>query len=90
MRAGQLAQPFPVVGLDTEAMEAARAMAAARLPGLIVCDDDGRPYTVLPGSQVLRFLVPDYVQEDPALARALRRGGLRRAVRELAGARHGP
>ena len=33
MRAGQLAQPFPVVGLDTEAMEAARAMAAARLPG---------------------------------------------------------
>ena len=38
-------------------------MAAARLPGLIVCDDDGRPYTVLPGSQVLRFLIPDYVQD---------------------------
>src|SRR4029077_6387653 len=33
-------------------------------------DDDGRPYTVLPGSQVLRFVVPTYVQEDPALARA--------------------
>jgi len=30
----------------------------------------GRPYTVLPGSQVLRFIVPSYVQEDPALARA--------------------
>ncbi len=71
MRAGQLAQPFPVVGLDTEAMEAARAMAAARLPGLIVCGDDGRPYTILPGSQVLRFLIPDYLQEDAALARAL-------------------
>jgi len=52
-------------------MDAARAMAAGRLPGLIVCTDGGRPYTVLPGSQVLRFLIPAYMQDDPALARAL-------------------
>jgi CBS domain-containing protein len=71
MHAGDLAQPFPIVGLDTDAMEAARAMAAARLPGLIVCGDDGRPYTILPGSQVLRFLIPAYLQEDAALARVL-------------------
>ena len=89
MRAGQLAQPFPIVGLDTEAMEAARAMAAARLPGLIVCGDDGRPYTILPGSQVLRFLIPDYLQEDAAPGPGAGRAGLRRAV-PLAGARHGP
>lgn len=70
MRAARLARPFTVVGLDTDAMEAARAMAAEKLPGLIVCAEDGRPWTVLPGSQVLRFLLPTYIQDDPALARA--------------------
>ena len=69
MRARDLAEPFPVVTLDTDAMEAARLLGAKRLPGLIVCGRDGRPYTVLPGSQVLRFIIPNYVQEDLALAR---------------------
>jgi CBS domain-containing protein len=58
------------VSLDTDALEAARLLAGRRLPGLIVLDDDGLPYTVLPGSQVLRFIVPRYVQDDPSLARA--------------------
>jgi CBS domain-containing protein len=71
MTARKLAQPFPIVTPETDAMEAAQIMAAKRLPGLIVCRDDGRPYTVLPGSQVLRFLIPTYIQDDPALARAL-------------------
>jgi hypothetical protein len=71
MTARTLAQLFPIVNPDTDAMEAARTLAAHRLPGLIVCDDDGRPYTILPGSQVLRFLIPTYVQDDPALARVL-------------------
>ena len=71
MRARDLAQQLAVVTPDTDAMEAARVMAEKRLPGLIVCGEDGRPYTVLPGSQVLRFLIPAYVQDDPALARAL-------------------
>lgn len=71
MRARELAQPFATVTPDTEALAAARAMAAARLPGLIVCREDGSPYTVLPGSQVLRFVIPEYLQDTPALARAL-------------------
>lgn len=70
MLAGALARHYPTVTLGTDALEAARILADARLPGLIVLDDDGQPYTVLPGSQVLRFVVPAYVQEDPALARA--------------------
>ena len=69
MRARELAEPFPVVTLESDALEAARLMADRRLPGLIVCSADGRPYTVLPGSQVLRFIIPGYVQEDLALAR---------------------
>lgn len=70
MLAGALAQPFPTVTLDTDALDAARLLGERRLPGLIVLDEDGRPYTVLPGSQVLRFVVPAYIQDDPALARA--------------------
>ena len=70
MLARDLAQVFPTVTLDTDALEAARILAEQRLPGLIVLDENDRPYTVLPGSQVLRFIVPTYVQDDPALARA--------------------
>lgn len=69
MRARELAEPFPVIDLDSDAMAAAHLMGEARLPGLIVCDADRRPLAVLPGSQVLRFIIPNYVQEDLALAR---------------------
>ncbi len=70
MRARALARAMPTVAVDTDAMQAAQLMAAERLPGLIVCREDGRPYTILPGSQVLRFLIPTYIQDDPRLARA--------------------
>ena len=70
MRARELAEPFPTLAVDDDAIEAAQEMARQRLPGLIVCGTDGMPYTILPGSQVLRFLIPPYIQEDPALARA--------------------
>ena len=69
MRAGDLAEPFPTVFLDTDARDAARTIGEARLPGLIVCEADGSPHTVLGGSQVLRFMIPRYIQDDPALAR---------------------
>ena len=70
MRARDLVEQFPVVSTGSDALQAARSMAQQRAPGIIVCDEDGRPYTVLPGSQVLRFLIPRYVQDQPALARA--------------------
>jgi CBS domain-containing protein len=59
------------VSLDDDALEAARLMATRRLPGLIVTRPDGSPYAVLPASQVVRFLVPSYVQDDPSLARVI-------------------
>ncbi len=71
MRARELAMPYPMVSIDEDAAAAARRMATEGLPGLIVVGRDGRPWTVLPGSQVLRFVVPEYVQQDPGLARAL-------------------
>jgi predicted transcriptional regulator len=68
--ARDLADPdFPTVGLDHDAAAAARQLAERRLPGLVVVDDAGLPHSVLPGSQVLRFVIPGYVQDDPMLAR---------------------
>lgn len=68
MRARELAEPFPVVHLDTDAMEASRLLVDRALPGLVVVDHDGLPLFILPGSQVLRFALPEYVEEDRALA----------------------
>lgn len=68
MGAREMAERIPTVDLETDAMEAARLLARHRIPGLVVTDGAGMPYTVLPGSQVLRFLIPAYVQDDPQLA----------------------
>jgi CBS domain-containing protein len=69
MRARTLAVDYPLVRLSDDALTTARLMAQQRLPGVVVVDDDGHPVAVLPGSQVLRFLIPGYVQDDPSLAR---------------------
>ncbi|WP_265446041.1 CBS domain-containing protein [Flexivirga meconopsidis] len=69
MRARELAKPFPTVTLETDALVAAATMGERDLPGLVVLDKEGRPFTVVPASQVLRFVIPGYVQDDPHLAR---------------------
>ena len=71
MRAGDLAAPFPTVGTDTLAVDAARLLATRNLPGLIVVDARDRPLTILPSTQVLRMAVPQYIQDDPPLARVV-------------------
>ncbi len=49
-------------------MDAARVLTEEGRPGLIVVDDDRHPVAVLPGSQVLRLLIPNYIREDRTLA----------------------
>ncbi|HEX6075107.1 MAG TPA: CBS domain-containing protein [Micromonosporaceae bacterium] len=71
MRARDLATDMPTVTLLTPALEASRLLAEQNLPGLIVLDEQRRPWTVLPGTQVLRLAVPQYCQDDPALARVV-------------------
>ena len=71
MRASDLVRPHPTVALSSPAIEAARLLASADLPGLIIVDDVGRPVTVLPGTQVLQMAVPAYCQADPSLARVI-------------------
>jgi predicted transcriptional regulator len=81
-----MAEEFPVVSLDSDAREAVKMLAARRLPGLIVTAADGSPYTVLPASQVVRFLVPSYVQDDPSLARVIDESLADRVADKLTGA----
>jgi CBS domain-containing protein len=71
MLARDLAEPYPTVRLTTPATDAARLLADRKLPGLIVVDDHDHPVAILPGSQLLRRIIPAYVQEDPALARVM-------------------
>lgn len=85
MHAADMAEEFPVVGLASSALEAARLLARDRLPGLVVVDDRGAPYAILPASQVVRFLVPRYVQDDPSLAAVLSESMADRAADILGG-----
>ncbi len=87
MRARELAEDLPTSGLDDDALNAAMLIGRQRLPGIAVLDEDGRPVAVLPASQVLRFLVPVYVQEDPSLARVLDEGTADQCVHQLASRR---
>jgi CBS domain-containing protein len=87
MRARDLAVPFPAVSLDEDALTAARLMADRKLPGIVVCHADGSPHTILPGSQVLRFVIPRYVQDDEALARVIDEQAADEMFAELAGRR---
>ncbi|GLZ42282.1 CBS domain-containing protein [Actinokineospora sp. NBRC 105648] len=85
MQAAQMAEEYPVVDLDSDALDAARLLAERRLPGLVVVDPSGCPHSVLPASQVVRFLVPSYVQDDPSLAGVLTESLADRAAGKLAG-----
>jgi CBS domain-containing protein len=85
--ARDLAVPCPSIGMEDPALDAARLMAEHRLPGIVVCEPDGRPSRILPGSQVLRFVIPPYVQDDAALARVIDERGAERLLAELHGRR---
>ena len=83
MRAEEIVEDFPVISIDSNALDAARMLAEHRLPGLLVTDTSGNPYAVLPASQVVRFIVPRYVQDDPSLAGVLNESMADRAAEKL-------
>ncbi|MCI3242633.1 CBS domain-containing protein [Streptomyces spinosisporus] len=68
MRARDLVVEYETVGVDTDAMSAARLMAEHRLPALLVLDERGAPKAILPASQMVKAVVPGYVIDDPTLA----------------------
>ena len=85
MIAGDIAEAYPVVDVNTPALEAARALAKARLPGLVVTEADGRPKAVLPASQVVAAMVPDYIKRDPSLAGVMGERGAAKVMERLRG-----
>jgi len=85
MHAEEIAEDFPVVTIDSDALDAARMLAEHRLPGIVVTDSSGEPYAVLPASQVVRFIVPQYVQDDPSLAGVLNESVADRVADKLSG-----
>jgi CBS domain-containing protein len=69
VRADEIVEEFPVVNIDSPALDAVRLLAEHQLNGLVVVTHTSEtPYAILPASQVVRFIVPGYVQEDPGLA----------------------
>ncbi|MCC9708491.1 MULTISPECIES: CBS domain-containing protein [Streptomyces] len=85
MRARDLAEPFPAVSADDDAMMAARLFVERRLPALLVLDADQRPYAIVPGSQLLRVVLPDYALEASAQAHMLHDTELERLAEKLEG-----
>ena len=84
MHAEDIVEEFPVVTVDSNALDAARIVAQHRLPGIVVTDTEGLPYAVLPASQVVRFIVPTYVQDDPSLAGVINESWADKAAEKLA------
>ncbi|MDG9715608.1 CBS domain-containing protein [Streptomyces sp. DH24] len=85
MRARDLAEPYVSVAKDADAIEAVRLIVEQRLPGLLVTDSEGQPYAALPAHDVVRTLVPGYVQEDRGLARVIDEPHADRLCRALQG-----
>ncbi|OEJ28412.1 hypothetical protein AS594_31930 [Streptomyces agglomeratus] len=67
MLARDLAETYPHVSVDADAVDAARLLAGNKLPALLVVDADQRPYAIVPGSQLIKQLVPDYLLAEPLL-----------------------
>lgn len=70
MKAVELAEQVPTVTRATTGAEAARVIAEYRLSGLVVADDRGVPIAVIPGSQLLTLVLPQYVRDEPNLSHA--------------------
>jgi hypothetical protein len=85
VRAEDLEEKFPIVPIDSDAVDAARKIAEHSLPGLLVTDTSGKPYAVLPAYAILRFILPRYVQDDLTLAGVLGEPRPDQAVQNLAG-----
>ncbi len=68
MHASDLQEDYPSIEASASAASAARTIGSEHRPAVVVVKD-GRPLTVLPASQVLTFLIPAYMREDPSLVR---------------------
>jgi CBS domain-containing protein len=85
VRAADLDEQFLIVQLDSDAMDAARMIAEHGLPGLVVADASHKPCAIILASEMLRFVLPRYVQDDITLAGVLGAAVADNASENLAG-----
>ena len=86
VRAAEIVEAFPVVNIDSPALDAVRLLVEHRLSGIVVVTHTSEtPYAVLPASQVVRFIVPGYVLEDPGLAGVFTESMADHAAKKLSG-----
>jgi CBS domain-containing protein len=85
VRAEDLEEKFPIVPIDSDAVDAARMIAEHHLPGLLVTDTSGKPYAVLPAFAMLRYILPRYVQDNLTLAGVVGEPAPDEAMQNLAG-----
>jgi len=71
VRAADLEEQFPIVQVDSDAIDAARMIAEHNLPGVVVADASDKPLAVILASDVLPFVLPRYVQDNMTLAGVL-------------------
>ncbi|MGP4052708.1 CBS domain-containing protein [Streptomyces sp. 2A115] len=67
MRARDLADPYPTVSADDDALDAARLLVREQLPALLVLDRDDYPYAVVSSARMIGALLPWYMREEPVL-----------------------
>ncbi len=85
MRARDMNEEYPIIDLDADALSAAQLIVERRLPGVVVTDAKGKPQSVLSSWQVVQFIVPGYVQDDPQLAGVLSEMSADRLCARLSG-----
>jgi CBS domain-containing protein len=71
MRARDLASPFPILLLDADAAEVARLLAAEEVGVVFLTGAEGRLRGAVTDASLLWFLLPRYLDTDPALAGVL-------------------
>lgn len=86
MRAGQIAEPAPVVRLDGPALDAVRLVADTSTHGVVVVDETGRPVTLLTESQLIGLFLPRYLRAEPTLAHVVDEEHADRFAHALSGA----
>ena len=89
MKARNLTGPQPSVRIDAPASEAVALLSRHDVRAVLVLDAEGELASVMSDSDLLRCLLPSYVEEDRALARVLEEGAADALFRRLEGKRVG-
>jgi CBS domain-containing protein len=85
MHAADVVETIPTARPDDEVLSAVRMVCRHGLPGLVVADERGDLVGCLSSIDLLRLVLPRYLQDDPGLARVFDEEHADRIAAALAG-----